>query len=102
VRLVVADTSPINYLLLIDRIDLLEILFHRIILPSSVSIELGHPKAPPVVRNWIAAPPSWVDIYPSSASRRNDALITGLGLVVQTGMVLFEMCHSRLKRTLPS
>lgn len=64
-RLVIADTSPINYLLLIGYIEILPALFDRVILPSAVWDELKHPKAPPVVQNWVAAPPPWVDVRPS-------------------------------------
>jgi predicted nucleic acid-binding protein len=65
VQLVIADTSPVNYLLPIGHIDILPALFGRVILPAAVWDELKHPKAPPVVRKWIAAPPSWVDVRPS-------------------------------------
>ena len=65
-RLVIADTSPINYLLLIGHIDILPALFEKVILPAAVWDELGHPKAPLIVRNWVAAPPLWVDVRPSS------------------------------------
>ena len=61
-RLVIADTSPINYLLLIGHIDILPALFDKVILPAAVRDELKHPKAPLVVRNWVAAPPPWVDV----------------------------------------
>jgi len=57
-----ADTSPINYLLLIGHIDVLPKLFERVIVPDVVRDELAHPKAPAVVRNWIASPPDWVEI----------------------------------------
>jgi predicted nucleic acid-binding protein len=36
VRLVIADTGPINYLILIGNIDLLPALFENVILPSAV------------------------------------------------------------------
>jgi predicted nucleic acid-binding protein len=55
VRLVIADTSPINYLLLIGHIDIRPALFDKVILPAAVWDELKHPKAPPVVRSWVAA-----------------------------------------------
>ena len=45
-RLVVADTSPIHYLLLIGHIDILPALFDKIIVPMAVIAELAHPKAP--------------------------------------------------------
>ena len=47
-RLVIADTSPINYLLLIGHIDILPRLFERVIVPQIVRDELAHPKAPAV------------------------------------------------------
>ena len=62
-QLVIADTSPINYLLLIGHI--LPALFGKVILPTAVWDELKHPKAPLVVRNWVASPPPWVDVRPS-------------------------------------
>ncbi len=66
-RLVIADTSPINYLLLIGHIDILPKLFERVIVPEIVRDELTHPKAPAVVRNWIASPPDWVEIRNAKA-----------------------------------
>jgi predicted nucleic acid-binding protein len=62
VRLIIADTSPINYLLLIGHIEILPALFERVILPAVVCKELRHPKAPKVVAAWIANPPAWVEI----------------------------------------
>jgi predicted nucleic acid-binding protein len=66
VQLVIADTSPINYLLLIGHIDILPSLFGRVILPAAVWDELKHPKVPIVVNRWVAAPPAWVEVRPSS------------------------------------
>ena len=65
-RLVVADTSPINYLLLIGHIDILPALFEKVILPAAVWDELRHPKAPVAVRSWVGEPPSWVEIRPGT------------------------------------
>ncbi len=60
--IVVADTSPINYLLLINHIDLLPRLFQQIIIPEIVRDEMLDPDAPPVLQQWIANPPSWLTI----------------------------------------
>ncbi|MGG6295020.1 DUF3368 domain-containing protein [Leptolyngbya sp. AN02str] len=60
--IVVADTSPINYLLLINQIDLLPRLFQQIIIPEIVRDEMLDPDAPPVLQQWIANPPSWLTI----------------------------------------
>ena len=42
-RLIIADTGPINYLVLIGNIDLLPVLFDKVILPSAVQAELTDP-----------------------------------------------------------
>lgn len=63
-RLVVADTSPIFYLLSIDHIDLLPRLFGKIFVPDAVHKELCHPAAPVVVREWVARLPDWVEVMP--------------------------------------
>lgn len=60
--IVVADTSPLNYLVLIDEIDLLPTLFGRVLLPQAALQELQHPKAPPRVREWIIEPPPWLEV----------------------------------------
>ena len=57
-RLIIADTGPINDLVLIANIDLLPVLLEKVILPSAVEAELSDPDAPPSVRNWIAGPPA--------------------------------------------
>jgi predicted nucleic acid-binding protein len=63
---VVADTSPINYLILIGHVDVLPVLFGKIILPSVVRDELARPKAPLTVRDWLANPPAWLEVRPSA------------------------------------
>lgn len=61
-RLVIADTGPVNYLILIGHIDLLPRLFERVVLPTAVEGELMDVDAPPEVRNWIAHAPAWLEI----------------------------------------
>src|SRR5260370_650757 len=45
-RLVVADTGPLNYLVLIEASEILPKLFDAIIVPEAVKAELVHPSAP--------------------------------------------------------
>ena len=77
-RLVIADTGPINYLVLIGNIDLLPVLFEKVILPSTVEAELADPDAPPLVRNWIADPPAWLDVQETPARPLGQAPVEGL------------------------
>jgi predicted nucleic acid-binding protein len=55
--IVIADTGPVNYLILIDEIDLLPALYGQLLIPPSVHEELGRKRAPEAVRLWIARPP---------------------------------------------
>ncbi len=61
-RLVVADTGPLNYLILIGQIELLPILFEQIYAPKAVQAELRHADAPEAVRRWIAKPLGVLDL----------------------------------------
>jgi predicted nucleic acid-binding protein len=60
--LVVADTSPLHYLVLIACADIRPALFDRIVIPRAVAAELQHPKTPALVRVWMATPPAWLDV----------------------------------------
>jgi predicted nucleic acid-binding protein len=62
VRLVIADTGPVNYLILIGHIDLLPRMFERMVLPAAVQTELSNPLAPLAVQRWIADFPAWMEI----------------------------------------
>jgi predicted nucleic acid-binding protein len=66
--IVIADTGPINYLILIGEIELLPALYDRVAGPLSVCEELGRLRAPEAVRAWIAQPPSWLDILTPTSS----------------------------------
>lgn len=63
----VADTGPLNYLVLIGRIDLVPQLFGDLSIPTVVRDELDDPMAPAAVRQWITAPPGWLSIMPAPA-----------------------------------
>jgi predicted nucleic acid-binding protein len=58
---VVADTSPIHYLILIDQTALLAGCFGRVFVPPAVEAELRHSSAPAVVRRTIAERPDWLE-----------------------------------------
>ena len=55
--IVIADTGPLSYLVLIGAVDVLQPLYTRVIVPQAVVQELNHAGAPAAVRNWIAQPP---------------------------------------------
>lgn len=48
-RVVVSDTTPLNYLIVINRFQILASLFGSVLIPEAVLEELRHPKAPDAV-----------------------------------------------------
>ena len=59
---VVSDTSPINYLVLIQEIDILPRMYGKVVIPRTVHEELLRPVAPEIVRAWVGAAPEWFEI----------------------------------------
>lgn len=64
--IVVSDTSPLNYLILIGAIDVLPKLFVGIHAPTNVMRELQHPRTPGIVKHWAQSPPEWLHIHTPS------------------------------------
>lgn len=60
--IVVADTTPINYLIVIGYIDILESLYGSVVIPPAVQDEMLDPLAPASVRLWISNPPHWLEV----------------------------------------
>jgi predicted nucleic acid-binding protein len=59
---IVADTTPLNYLVLIQAADILPSLYRRVLIPPAVKAELDHASTPAIVRAWISQPPSWLEV----------------------------------------
>ena len=59
---IVADTAPLNYLVLIEAIGILARLFASVLIPPAVKKELSHGNAPAAVSTWIANPPPWLKV----------------------------------------
>ena len=60
--IVIADTAPINYLVLIGEQKLLPALFGQVIIPAAVYRELLATATPQVVRQWLSNHPQWLEI----------------------------------------
>lgn len=59
---VVSDTTPLHYLILIGRDSVLEKLYGHVIVPPAVLQELGHSAAPPEISAWAKSPPAWLTV----------------------------------------
>jgi predicted nucleic acid-binding protein len=67
-KVVVADTSPLNYLVLIGEVDLLVQLYGEVLIPDIVARELGDSEAPPAVVQWASHLPPWIEVRPTPVS----------------------------------
>jgi predicted nucleic acid-binding protein len=77
-KVVVADTSPLNYLVLIGEVDLLAQLYGEVLIPDIVARELGDSEAPPAVVQWASRLPPWIDVRPTPvAAERLERLDAG-------------------------
>jgi predicted nucleic acid-binding protein len=62
--IVVADSGPPHYLILIEQIDLLRRFYGQVAIPDAVANELRAAGSPATIRNWIAHLPEWVVVTP--------------------------------------
>lgn len=62
--IVVADSGPLHYLILLGHTELLRRFYGEVVVPEAVATELCSVLAPAAVRDWISRPPSWVKVVP--------------------------------------
>jgi len=60
--IVIAGTTPLNHLILIDYVDLLRSSYGRVIIPQAVLSELQTQAAPAKVKGWISKRPDWLEV----------------------------------------
>lgn len=90
--IVVADTSPINYLVLIGHIDVLPHFYGRILLPPFVWEELQDTHALESVRAWVAQPPTWLEVR--GLARPPDSSLSFLDRGESEAIALAEEIHA--------
>jgi predicted nucleic acid-binding protein len=95
--LVVADTGPLHYLVLIAQADVLASLYIRILVPAAVIEEMRQARTPPSVRNWVSHPPEWLDVQadpPPDATLRildpGERAAISLALSLGAGRILID------------
>lgn len=64
--IVVSDTTPLHYLILIDEIDLLPEFLGEIIIPMTVYQELQAYKTPEKIKRYLELKPAWLSIRRST------------------------------------
>ena len=91
--IVVADSSSLNYLVLIARIDILQELYGRIYVPASVILELSDVGAPSSVQEWVRKLPDWIE---SRNITNHDQTLSSLGRGEQDGIALAQALDAEL------
>ena len=64
--IVVSDTSPLNYLVLIELPYILPQLFERIVIPQAVRQELQSAAAPDAIKQFLGTDPDWLETRQAS------------------------------------
>jgi len=64
---VIADTSPLNHLILIGMDEVLARLYRQVLIPEQVLQEFQHPEFSKIVAEWAAQLPAWIEVIPASA-----------------------------------
>lgn len=71
---VVSDSSPLNYLILIDAVQILPELFVQVVIPDGVHRELQNPGTPSKVAVWMRQPPGWIRIMNPAAPLEGEGI----------------------------
>lgn len=111
--IVVADTSPLNYLIRSNYIWILRELFGEVSVPQAVLTELLHPNAPAEVRSFTESPPVWFKcvevsdevpgLPPSLGAGEREAI--SLALKIHADVLLIDDLAARkeaLARSIPA
>jgi predicted nucleic acid-binding protein len=77
--IVISDASPLNYLILIECVDVLPALYGSVVVPEGVLAELQRDSTPQVVKEWIAARPGWIDVRQARMQADDALAMLGVG-----------------------
>ncbi len=72
--IVVSDTTPLHYLILLDRVHLLPEILGNIVIPTIVSQEMLAEKTPRKIKEFISKPPDWLRVAPSTGIFDSDLM----------------------------
>jgi predicted nucleic acid-binding protein len=96
--IVVSDTTPLRYIIEIDKSHILETIFSKIIIPEKVAEELQGPKTPQKVRDWMKTPPAWLEVQhvdlslftPQKKIRDGEREVFALAIELKADAVLLD------------
>lgn len=97
--IVIADTTPIRYLVILGLADLLPRLYGDVVIPSAVFDELTSSGSPTEVRNFLSNKPDWLEVKalskPVSSALleildRGESEAIELAIEISAGLILID------------
>lgn len=67
--IIVSDTTPLRYLIEIEAVEILPVLFGQVFIPEKVAEELQRPKTPQKIKDWMQNLPAWLEVRKADLSR---------------------------------
>jgi predicted nucleic acid-binding protein len=102
--IVVADTTPLRYLVAIGCEHVLPSLYGRVLIPPAVAEDLDQESTPIVVRTWLAARPGWLEIReptralgPAVELDKGERQAIALAEEVAAGLLLVDDWDARIE-----
>jgi predicted nucleic acid-binding protein len=89
-RVVVADATPLHYLILIGAVEVLPRIFERVHIPIDVRDELTREATPPAVRTWMNDVPQWLEVFGTPAPMSEDSALQELDSGERAAILLAE------------
>lgn len=95
-RVVVADATPLHYLVLIEAIHVLPRVFEKIHVPVDVRDELIREGTPRAVRTWMEQCPEWLEVLAVPVAAFEDSALQSLDSGERAAIVLAESMRADL------
>jgi predicted nucleic acid-binding protein len=95
-RVVVADATPLHYLILVEAVHVLPRLFERIHVPAEVRDELTCEATPALIRTWMRKSPEWLEVLAAQAIPAEDHALQALDPGERAAIVLAESIRADL------
>lgn len=99
--IVVSNTSPLCYLIVIDIVHILPALYRSVLIPKQVFEELSHQAPDSSVGRWVQEPPAWLKIHdvqpltPTARLHLGEAAAIALAKREKAGLLLIDDDYAR-------
>lgn len=77
--IVVADASPVRYLILIEHVHVLPALYGHVVVPPAVIEELSQERTPDLVKTWLSNMPEWLHVQAPMQALSSPGTVLGAG-----------------------